>query len=128
MAAVALVFAAGCGGAAEQTLPTQLGELRSEILRLRADHAALSDRLDAMERGPAGPSGTSARPSDRPELETVRLAPETAEESASVDEPQEEEDSARVVLRSTPGGGVVEDSQRAGADPVKSPAAKKPKR
>lgn len=99
---------AGCGGSADVT-EKQLAEIRSELTRLRADSAAMSERLDNLEiakgrlsTGPGAP-GPSA---DRPDLEVVRLTPQApggAEDEADVD-------GARTVIRSAGGGAVVEDS------------------
>ena len=106
---VALV--AACGGAHDAT-EKELGELRSEIVKLRADSAALHERVDALElgrgagkaagAGSASPAGAAPN-GDRPALDVVRLTPEPAEGDADADGP-------RTVIKSAGKGAVVEET------------------
>ena len=100
--ALAALLTASCGGSREAT-EKQLGQLRAEIVKLRADQAVLTERLDNVElsRGTFGrgdrskpTSGADAAPSnggaapaagsrgggdpDRPALDVVHLGPEAA--------------------------------------------------
>lgn len=104
---VALV--AACGGAHDAT-EKELGELRSEVVKLRADSAALHERVDALEasraagRGAASATPAGAAPSgDRPNLDVVRLTPEPAEGDVDADGP-------RTVIKSAGKGAVVEET------------------
>jgi hypothetical protein len=81
----AVLFGAlALGGCASQSdgLRREFGELKHDVVSLRAENAALRERLDALEeQGKATPApavqGTAAAPkSDRPELKVVRLTPE----------------------------------------------------
>lgn len=60
--------------------------MRSEIVKLRADNAVLSERLDGVElrgtpaRSAPAPAGTAAAPRTAPDLEVVKLAPDAPEE------------------------------------------------
>jgi len=85
---VALSLATGCGGG-HDALEKELGELRTEVSRLRAQSAQLSERVDQMDAraravGTTAPVGAalpapapvvSARDGDRPVLDVVRLTP-----------------------------------------------------
>jgi hypothetical protein len=104
MAFAIAALTAGCGEQKDAT-DKQLAALRAEIIKVRADTAVLADRLNALElardgfRGGARPqnaaTGGAPEPEpDRPELDVVRLAPES--------------DGNRPVLRSTAGGVVIE--------------------
>lgn len=97
-------LATGCGGGSD-AMNQQLSELRAQIVKVRADNAVLTDRLDSLELSRNGRSQGAQRPelvtappappaSDRPALEVVRLAPEN--------------DPDRPVLRSVAGGVVVD--------------------
>jgi len=82
---VIAALAAGCGGSSD-AMERQLGEMRADLVKMRADHAVLADRLEALERAEraeraGAPRAQAAaeprRPSssDRPDLEVVRLVP-----------------------------------------------------
>jgi TolA-binding protein len=73
---------AGCAGAGADQLA--IGRMESELTRLRAQNAALSERVDALEiradglrARPLAEVATTVAPreNDRPELEVVRLVP-----------------------------------------------------
>ncbi len=105
--------AVGCGGAATEELQRQLDALRSEVLKTRADAAALGERLDAIElRGgrpaagaPPGPSASASaapqRPSegDRPALDVVRIGPAGSAQAPAA--APSGEDGPATVLRSS---------------------------
>lgn len=119
---VALVALPACGGGHDAS-EKQLNELRSEIVKLRAQTAVLTERLDAVEiaqgtfRGaragdksagadaPAKPGGSAG---DRPDLTVVKLRPEPPPEPAPAGEAEPDE-GPRTVIRSVGGGAVVED-------------------
>lgn len=66
----------GCGsGAAEQ----QLEKLHTDVVRLKADNAVLSQRLQALEAMPSSPrsarAAASSAPTDAPALAVVTLRP-----------------------------------------------------
>ena len=111
-AAPALVLAAalsvGCGGSRDGT-EKQIADLRAELTRVRADTAAMSERLDNLEiaKGRLHTAGASAAgsPADRPDLEVVRLTPE-----APAGPEESDAEGPRTVIRSAGGGAVVEDS------------------
>lgn len=134
-------LAAGCGGSSDAT-ERQLGEMRADLVKMRADHAVLADRLEALERAEraGAPRAQAAaeprRPSssDRPDLEVVRLVPApdadppppaappptprsardaATESSVGPTELPEMADGPRPVLRSTRDGGVTADAPRA---------------
>ena len=115
-AVVLLFVGAGCAGA--EALQQDVAALRREIADLRAREGALTERLEALERGPrsaaASPEGGATE--ERPELKVVRLVPPTLEESDSTESP-------RLRIRSTPGGLVEEEASGAGKDVSSSPAA-----
>jgi hypothetical protein len=78
---------AGCASN-HDTLERQLSEMRSEVVKLRADNAVLSERLDGVElRGtPARSAAQSKAPApaparDTPDLQVVKLGPEAAQEA-----------------------------------------------
>lgn len=113
---VILPALAACGGGTDATAK-QLDDLRAEVAKVRSEHAAVSERLDALEmqrgglKGYAPTSGATpgAAPSgDRPELDVVKLGPD-GEESDDTDDA-----ATRPVLRSSGGGSVVEEAQAKG--------------
>ncbi|MCC6557429.1 MAG: hypothetical protein IT372_31145, partial [Polyangiaceae bacterium] len=131
-------LAAGCGGGADAT-EKQLAELRAELARVRAASAALSERLDAVERTRAPLRGAAPRDAaepDRPALDVVRLKPsadgaqpaQPDDGAAAAALPAEADDGGgeRTVLRSGRGGEVIAEiarPARAGAQPdPKSPS------
>lgn len=146
-ALVALALLSGCGAQADAT-SKELSALTAEISKLRADQAALAERLDAMERNKAPAQATApamadaAKPaesappvvaarsldSDRPSLDVVKLGPPPSEEGdGDIDA-----DGPRTVLRSGANGIVVEEQGAAGgttrtvvADPNKKASPKK---
>ncbi len=110
-AAVALV-ATLCFSCASGTdeLRKEVAALHAEVTGVRADSAALSERLDALEiangglRGfKTGATAPGATGSDRPDLEVVHLGPGTT--------PGGDDVSPRTILRSTSGGIVQEDAK-----------------
>lgn len=128
-----------CGGARDGA-EKELEALRTEIVKLRNEAALLSDRLGALERpsskgaGQAVASGAQEASSERPPLEVVRLEPGSprsqgasaaggtdAEEMALLDDAvlgDDVDDAPRPVLRSVPGGAVIEEKPVKGALPV----------
>jgi hypothetical protein len=126
----ALLFSslAACGGARDGAAK-ELEALRTEIVKLRNETAMLADRVGALERpspkrashAAAGGAPGKEAASDRPPLEVVRLEPSASRGSspgarqeelallgdAALDEGDDGE--ARPVLRSGPGGAVIED-------------------
>lgn len=128
LALVALALLSGCGAEARDATSKELSALTAEISRLRADQAALAERLDAIERakGPpaAAPATADAKPadtpapvvavrsldSDRPSLDVVKLGPAPSEEGdGDIDEA-----GPRTVLRSGANGIVVEEQGQTG--------------
>jgi hypothetical protein len=113
----------GCGGEKSAT-EQQLSALRAEMVRMRADSAILSERLDALEHAQDGSrekevraneDGGRATPEpDRPNLDVVRLAPD--------------DDKSRPVLRSTAAGLVLDDGSNAPPlnNPPTTPSRRKP--
>lgn len=109
-AAIALGLAGG--GCAAQTgeLDKQIAAMRSDLIGLRAENAALAERVDALEianghlKGYEAPAATAAPAApDKPDLAVVRLAPDEPKHDGADD------GGPRVVLRSTGKGGVVEE-------------------
>lgn len=105
-AAFLVVFGAiGCAGEKNE-IEKELDRLRTEVIGLRTQTAALSERLGAMENMPraaAAPAvastakattslGESPASSDRPALEVVKLGPEggahVSEEAHTADSPR----------------------------------------
>lgn len=146
LALVAISALAGCGGEARDATAKELSALTAEISKLRAEQAALAERLSAMERDrPAAPAAAdtaspeaapAAAPAprslddDRPALDVVRLGP-TTDDTADVDGDIDSE-GPRTVLRSGANGIIVEEQMGPGAptrtvspDPAKRPAPKK---
>jgi hypothetical protein len=91
--AALLALATGCG-AGRDAAEKELAELRTEVTRLRAAQAALSERVDGLEieRGTfnkgAASAGTPSGGGDRPELTTVRLSPSEGDGDADSDQPR----------------------------------------
>jgi hypothetical protein len=123
LGALAAVSAlAGCAGPSRLELQREIDAVRSELLKARADAAALSERLDALElRGqrPAAPATAAAsappsppRPSDgdRPALDVVKLGP------AGAAAPAESDDATPTVLRSS-GKDVVKEAPKGAKKP-----------
>jgi outer membrane murein-binding lipoprotein Lpp len=127
-ALVALALLSGCGGEVHDATSKELSALTAEISKLRADQAALAERLDAMERAKspaAAPAADAAKPadsapppvvaarsldSDRPSLDVVKLGPPPSEEGdGDIDA-----EGPRTVLRSGANGIVVEEQGAAG--------------
>jgi TolA-binding protein len=105
----ALLALVGCGAAHDAALDKELSSLRSELIKVRADQAALSERLDAVQLGRSGPIGAppaaSGSASDSPDLDVVRLTPE----SGAADD-----DGPPVAIRSV-GSGLVTDKKNGSA-------------
>jgi tol-pal system protein YbgF len=116
LAALPLVGLTACAGSGDAT-QKQLEELRADVLKLRADDAAVTERLDALELASGKYRGSAAAPpaasSDRPALDVVKLAP--ADDDAGADD----ESGPRTVLRSTGNGQIVEEASA----PAKADAA-----
>src|SRR5689334_2903206 len=89
LASIAIAALSGCGGEARDATSKELSALTAEISKLRAEQAALSERLSAIERGkvPAPAAAEENKPEaapiaaprsldgDRPDLDVVRLGP-----------------------------------------------------
>lgn len=110
IAAALGVLASGCGASATEGLQRQLDALRSDVLKSRADSAALGERLDALELRGGRPAAhaaaaTSAAPTrpaagDRPALDVERLGPTPSGEAQTPPAAQEADDGPPAVLRS----------------------------
>jgi hypothetical protein len=119
----------GCGGAT-QDLQKQVDALRSELLKTRADAAALGERLDALElRGAKPAAGASTAPAspptktaegDRPTLEVVKLGPGGAAPAPTT--AADADDGPPAVLRSN-GKTVVQEGGPKAAPGKKPPAS-----
>ena len=126
-ALVALALLSGCGGAAQDTTSKELSALTAEISKMRAEQAAMAERLEALERAkaplPAPVAAADPRPaaapepaparsldSDRPSLDVVKLGPVASDVDGDIDE-----ESPRTVLRSGSNVIVVEESDGAAA-------------
>jgi hypothetical protein len=65
----------------------QISEMRSEVVKLRADNAVLSERLDGVElrgtpsRSAPAPAAKAAPARDTPDLQVVKLGPEAAQDA-----------------------------------------------
>jgi hypothetical protein len=131
-AAALLALAAGCGGGRDAT-EKELADLHDELGRLRAQQAALGERLDRIEidrgalaapraAGPGAAAPQRAPDGDRPSLDVVRLSPSEGDGDA-------DPDAARPVVRAVGGDGSVQPGvkksfPKKGAVPA--PAPKKP--
>jgi hypothetical protein len=144
-ALASLASLSACGGARDGA-EKELEALRTEITKLRTETAMLADRVGALERpsmkksssqaAAAAATGPQEASSDRPPLEVVRLEPGSPRSSATssmggqeADElallgdaalGEEEDDAPRPVLRSVPGGAVLEEKPSKGSPPVAS--------
>lgn len=135
----ALVTLPACGGGQDAS-SMQLDALRAEIVKLRAETAILTERLDAVEiaqgnfrgsKAASAPPSSGAAPresaNDRPDLTVVKLAPDAPAEPASDD--ANAEDAPRPVIRSVGGGAVIEDRATSRPkDDEPEPAARKKKK
>jgi hypothetical protein len=145
-ALVSLASLSACGGAKGGT-EKELEALRTEIVKLRNETAMLGERVGALERPSlkskgAGQAASGPEPSsERPPLEVVRLEPGSprsagsasasstggqADETALLGDAaltmeEEDDDAPRPVLRSAPGGAVIEEKALKGAPPPRSP-------
>jgi len=136
---LAIVFmSVGCAKTGDST-HKELAAIEQELVRMRAENAILTARIEALEttrtRQTASevPPKTTAADDDRPPLGVVRLAP-TPEPSSSTDKPHAgatndtspadelEQDEPRPVIRSTGRGEVVAQSPR----PSKPPSPPRP--
>lgn len=115
-AVLLVVGSGGCAGA--DALEQDVEALRREIADLRAREGALSERLEALERGRRGadPRADGQASEERPELEVVRLVPPSTEDAEALDSP-------RIRIRSTAGGLVEEEASGGGKDASSTPAA-----
>lgn len=128
LCALSLALLTACAGSHDAS-EKQLNDLRSEIVKLRAQTAILTERLDAVEiaqgtfRGakPGDKSATADAPTktggiagDRPDLTVVKLRPEPPPEQPAAAGDVEPDEGPRPVIRSVGGGAVVED--KAGSD------------
>ncbi len=81
-----LAFLFGCAPQAD-ALRREFGELKHDVASVRAENAALRERIDALEeKGAPAPVPDSAPSSsavsatdDRPELKVVRISPEASQ-------------------------------------------------
>lgn len=129
--ALALCPLAGCGSS-HDTIEQQLSEMRSEVVKLRADNAVLAERLDGVElRGTPGrgapspaPAAAAAPKGDAPDLQVVKLAPDAPDEAA---EPLLSANDKPVVIRGTGStatiDGVPSKPASSGASPMASDAS-----
>lgn len=119
---LALLFAGlsaiGCGGS-HDAAKKQIEELQDQVGKLRAEQAALAERLERAEialrtakPAPAPPPPSPApvaraadRAADRPDLDVVHLGPEADSDDPDADTP-------RPVLRASGNSGVIQ--ERAG--------------
>jgi hypothetical protein len=122
LAICALAALTGCGGAVSDATSKELSALTAEISKLRADQAALGERLHALEheRPAAGaakaveasppPPAPAVRPvaDDRPALDVVRLGP-TSDDSLAQGDGDVDADGPRTILRTTAKGTIVEE-------------------
>jgi hypothetical protein len=140
LALVAIGALSGCGGEVRDATSKELAALTAEISKLRAQQAALDERLGVIERGKPAPAAApavaeartespaaSAPPrsldGDRPSLDVVRLGPSTEPEAVDGDIDAE---GPRTVLRSGANGIVVEETgPGAGTRATPDAAAKK---
>jgi TolA-binding protein len=128
------LFVAGCAGQSEAQ-QKHLTELSREVIRLTADNASLSHRLDTLEtkleragtqakRSGAATPAAAGGDEDRPSLSVVRLTPGGATDlEAPAQRASEEESSrARPLLKSTPQGEIVEQVAEEGEAPASRPS------
>jgi hypothetical protein len=123
---VLLALVTGCG-AGHDAMEKQIAEMRSEITRLRAGHAALTERLESLEieRGTYNKNAAHPPPrameGDKPSLDVVRLTP---------GEEAEPEDGPRPMIRAIGNEGSIQGKKSGARGPPKKggPAApsKKP--
>jgi hypothetical protein len=123
---------AGCGASQTDVLARQVESLRSELVKVRAENAALGERLDALELRGGGPRAQAQPPAaqppaaqppaaqppdaqppsgrtadgDRPPLDVVRLGPAPGGAPPRAGEPEAD---PPAVLRSA-GKAIVEES------------------
>jgi hypothetical protein len=105
----------GCG--ASQDITAQVEKLNSELVSLRAQTAALTDRLEAVESKrpsaaePVAYEAPSRASDPRPDLRVVRLGPgQTApSDEGAYDSDAQAGPTGRVKIRSTASGLVQED-------------------
>ena len=104
-----LLLLGGCSSG-HDPVAKELADLRSEVVKLRADTSVLNERVDALEiargtfRG-GSPAPAPASSGARPPLDVVRLGPgEAAPASEDADA-----DSPRPVVRGSGGGVTVEE-------------------
>jgi hypothetical protein len=81
-----LCLATTACSATKDELTKQIDEVKREMTTLRAENAALKDRLDLLETEPKTESVAASEPKsqasgDRPKLEVVHLTPEEPPES-----------------------------------------------
>jgi tol-pal system protein YbgF len=107
VAFASILGATGCASGVDE-LKKEVSALHSEVTGLRADAAALSERVDALEiangglKGYKDPGASSGAGSDRPEdLAVVKLGPSTGGDDSN----------GRTVLRSGSGGVIQEDAK-----------------
>jgi hypothetical protein len=142
LAFVAIAALSGCGGEARDATSKELSALTAEISKLRAEQAALGERLSAIERSkaaapamasqqedaPAAPAAAKSLDDDRPALDVVRLGPTDEADDGDGDV---DADGPRTVLRSGNNGIIVEEQAGPGApartlaDPGKKPVSRK---
>jgi hypothetical protein len=135
MALVSLASLSACGGARDGA-EKELEALRTELVKLRNETSMLRDRVGVLERpslnGRGQAAASSAEDPERPPLEVVRLEPgsprspafstdgQAADEMALLGDAalameEEDVDAPRPVLRSAPGGAVIEEKAVKGA-------------
>ena len=85
-AAVLGIAVTGCSNQLDR-LEKQLGEVQRDLVGVRAQNAALRDRLDALEMGAdeaAAKEKEAADLEERPQLAVVRLAPQPSDADAAL--------------------------------------------
>lgn len=124
----ATFLSVGCANAGDST-HKELAAIQQELVRMRAENAILTARLEALETtrtrqtAPEAQAKPAAADDDRPPLDVLRLTP-TSEPSPTTDKPRAdapndtppaeelEQDEPRTVIRSTGRGEVVAQSPR----------------
>lgn len=111
---VALAVLPGCGSQTEE-MKKELSGLKLELSGIKADNAALAERVDALEIANGGLHGykdksgdgdpSSDASSDRPDLAVVKLSPGGGSTGAS------EPSGSRTVLKGTKGGVTEEEGK-----------------